>query len=238
MHYRYYHWAHHRYTGDKEMDPELQSTFIDFDISGSFLKYIAYLTGIPFWIDRTTALTRHSLVFIVDNMLKMKMSPQMHAALLPKSLEYYLQRQQRRYNVSLEALSFVTGYFLVWSLFDSGFLWTYWMLPSLIGQVFLRMYLLAEHRECDSNTNMFSNTRTTKTNWLSTKLAWYMPYHLEHHAFPYVPFYLLPEIHNLLVDHSGGNDGFFGKSGCTPDGQDGYLSIHKKLLHDVFSKER
>ena len=87
----------------------------------------------------------------------------MHAALLPKNLEYYLQRPQRRYNVSLEALLFVSGYLTVWLLFVRGFLWTCWILPSLIGQVFLRMYLLAEHRECDSNTNMFSNTRTAKT---------------------------------------------------------------------------
>ena len=238
MHYRYYHWAHHRFTGNRKKDPELQNTFIDFDISGSLPSYIAYLTGIPFWIDRITALSRHSMVFIVDNVLSIKMSPKMHGVLLPKDLEYYLQRPQRRYNVSLEALVFVTAYFWVWVIVDSGLLWTYWILPSLIGQVFLRIYLIAEHRECASNTNMFSNTRTTKTGWLETKLAWNMPYHLEHHAFPYVPFYLLPEIHNLLVEHSGGNEGFFRKSGCSPDGQNGYLSVHKKLLEDVFSKER
>merc|ERR1719189_1846130 len=101
------------------------------------------------------------MLFIADNVLSIKLSATMHGVLLPGDLEYYLQRPQRRYNISLEALVFVTAYFLIWMFVNHRFLWTYWLLPSLIGQVFLRIYLIAEHRECASNTNMFSNTRTT-----------------------------------------------------------------------------
>ena len=51
LHYRYYHWAHHRFTGNKLKDPELFNTFIDFDISNSFKNYLFYISGIPFFRD-------------------------------------------------------------------------------------------------------------------------------------------------------------------------------------------
>ena len=30
-----------------------------------------------------------------------------------------------------------------------------------------------------------------------------MPYHIEHHVFPQVPFYLLPELHREVAKHLG-----------------------------------
>ena len=44
---------------------------------------------------------------------------------------------------------------------------------------------------------MFENTRTTFTNRAIRFLAWNMPYHAEHHAYPAVPFYKLPDFHEL-----------------------------------------
>ena len=67
-HYKYYHWAHHKYTGSIEKDPELQNTFIDIDIKDSLLNYILYISGLLFWIDRITTLLRHSMVFILDEL--------------------------------------------------------------------------------------------------------------------------------------------------------------------------
>ena len=63
------------------------------------------------------------------------------------------------------------------------------------------------------------------------------PWHLEHHAFPYVPFYLLPDLHNVLVKNVNGEDQFYKKSGCKPDGSEGYLSVHRKILNDILNKE-
>ena len=141
-----------------------------------------------------------------------------------------------------------------------------WLAPSMLGQVFLRMYLIAEHCECHShktrtggsrhgtnkssiNTNMWNNTRSTKTTWWCRRLAWNMPYHLEHHAFPFVPFHQLPVLHALIVsnlkqqqrrtcstdqcDDDNGNDNdkvFYAQSGCNPSGKDGYISMHVHFL--------
>ena len=48
---------------------------------------------------------------------------------------------------------------------------------------------------------MLANTRTTFTTGLVRRLAWNMPYHAEHHAYPAVPFHALPRFHALVRDH-------------------------------------
>jgi fatty acid desaturase len=76
-----------------------------------------------------------------------------------------------------------------------------WLLPLLVGGPFLRAYLLAEHARCPHVANMLENTRTTFTNRLVRFLAWNMPYHAEHHAYPAAPFHQLPALHRLIRDH-------------------------------------
>ena len=76
-----------------------------------------------------------------------------------------------------------------------------WLLPLLIGQPFLRAYLLAEHGLCPPVANMLENSRTTFTNRIVRFLAWNMPYHAEHHSYPNVPFHRLPAFHRLTQAH-------------------------------------
>ena len=70
-----------------------------------------------------------------------------------------------------------------------------WIVPLLVGQVFLRPYLLAEHTGCAQTRDCLENTRTTLTLALVRLFAWNMPYHAEHHAYPAVPFHALPRLH-------------------------------------------
>jgi fatty acid desaturase len=73
-----------------------------------------------------------------------------------------------------------------------------WILPFLLGQVFLRPYLLAEHTACAFTRDCLDNTRTTLTLPLVRLFAWNMPYHAEHHAYPAVPFHALPRLHERV----------------------------------------
>ena len=73
-----------------------------------------------------------------------------------------------------------------------------WIVPVLIGATFLRLYLLAEHGRCPYVANMLENTRTTYTDRVMRWLAWNMPYHIEHHSAPNVPFHMLPELHTHM----------------------------------------
>ena len=74
------------------------------------------------------------------------------------------------------------------------------MLPLLLGQLILRPYLYAEHTGCDHTRSAFHNTRTTLTTRAVHWLTWNMPYHVEHHAYPAVPFHALPRLHAIVDD--------------------------------------
>src|SRR5438552_174207 len=73
-----------------------------------------------------------------------------------------------------------------------------WLLPWIVGQTFLRPYLLAEHTGCAFTRDSLENTRTTLTRFVVRLFAWNMPYHAEHHAYPAVPFHALPRLHDRI----------------------------------------
>jgi fatty acid desaturase len=96
----------------------------------------------------------------------------------------------------------------------------YWVLPAILGQPLLRLFLLSEHIDCAFVDDMFANTRTTYTNAAVLLLAWRMPYHAEHHCFPSVPFHALVKL-NALV----------GKR--TQVTAPGYFALHRRLLRQL-----
>ena len=84
-------------------------------------------------------------------------------------------------------------------------LWV-WIVPLIVGQLFLRPYLYAEHTGCERTRSAFQNTRTTYTGMVTRWFAWNMPYHVEHHAYPSIPFHALPKLNgsSMIRSFSGG----------------------------------
>eukprot|EP00957_Ditylum_brightwellii_P206288 15347703-Ditylum_brightwellii.AAC.1 len=83
------------------------------------------------------------------------------------------------------------------------------------------------------------------TNWLYDKLAWHMPYHMEHHAWPSVPFHKLRDAHELLVNSSGdaGGVAILDRGEIYPEfhsgvGKSGYISFNYRFLRRLFQKKR
>lgn len=175
--FRYFHLAHHKWTNLPGQDPEL-----DAPKPQSRAAWVWHVSGLPFW----GASLRLIPVLAVGGG---------QAAYLPPGAMAGIGREARAmlavYAVALASL---------W--FTPMLLWV-WIVPVLIGQPFLRLYLLAEHDDCPPVANMFMNTRTTLTNRLMRALAWNMPYHIEHHVWPAVPFHRLPAAHWLMRDHLG-----------------------------------
>jgi fatty acid desaturase len=184
--FRTFHYAHHRHTQNPELDPEL------LDMKPLLRRhYWLYLTGLPTWWQSLGSIWRHA-TGVVD--------------------ESYIEERHRK-TIIKEARIHLTGYalLLLFSvLWSSAALWWYWILPALVGQPMLRLYLLAEHSGCDFSDNMLENSRTTYTTpWLNF-LAWNMPYHAEHHYLASVPFHALPALHAYTgqhVKHKG--DGYY-----------------------------
>lgn len=118
----------------------------------------------------------------------------------------------------------------------------YWLLPHVLGAGHLRLYQFAEHRACTmgnhTDTNAWVCSRTTLSWWLYRKLAWQMPWHVEHHAFPNVPFHKLSALHEMVKARYAKEEKQV-PSGCNPDGKSGYTGLHvemfKRMLGNVFS---
>jgi len=194
--FRYFHFAHHRYTHDPEKDPELMSAKPE-----TILQYLKYLSGIPYWIAMARAVTVNAAGRNADSFVP----------------------EKGRAKVAFEARVFLCLYGLLLiaslALQSTVLLWS-WLVPVLIGQPFLRAYLLAEHALCPHVANMLENTRTTFTTRLVRLLAWNMPFHAEHHSYPAVPFHKLPRFHRIVATHLRRTE-------------NGYVRFHKKLI-DTF----
>jgi fatty acid desaturase len=184
--FRYFHLAHHRHTNDPENDPELATPKPE-----TWRSYMIHVTGAPYWFSQFTTLFRN--------------------AFFDPSAPYLPERATRK--VRLESRVLLGIYTLVFgSLFLSNIALTLWIIPLILGQPFLRLYLLAEHGRCPEVANMLENTRTVFTHRVIRFLAWNMPYHIEHHSFPTVPFHALPKLHqhmkNDLISTSKGYRAF------------------------------
>jgi fatty acid desaturase len=102
-----------------------------------------------------------------------------------------------------EARLCLAGYalLLAFSLaFSTAILLWVWVIPLLIGQLILPPYLYAEHTGCERTRSAFDNTRTTYTGDVTKWFAWNMPDHVEHHAYPSIPFHALPQLNQIVAD--------------------------------------
>ena len=158
--FTYFHLAHHRHTHDPQHDPELASPKPD-----NWWQYLSYLSGLPVWRSQIQGLISNATVGASD-------------AFIPSSKHQEIKQEAQR-TILLYAL--ITAVSL--KLNSNMLLWL-WIVPAMLGQPFLRAYLLAEHTLCPHTTNMLDNTRTTFTSAIVRFFAWNMPYHIEHHTYP------------------------------------------------------
>ncbi len=182
--FRYFHLAHHRHTNIPGKDPELLAGAKPETVGA----YLWHVTGLPFWISMFGVVLRNALGRTPG--------------------DYVPRRAYARIKTEARWLLVIYVGVLV-SLFLSSLLFWVWLLPCLLGQPFLRLYLLAEHGRCPFVADMLQNTRTTYTNRIVRFLAWNMPYHAEHHTLPQVPFHKLPVLHAYMQGrHKVTSDGY------------------------------
>jgi len=173
--FRFFHFAHHRHTQDPLNDPELASPK-----PATLGQWLAQVSGWNYWRAELAGLVTHAL---------------------GRTPEPFLATSRAAARVVAEARTALAVYVLIAGVALIARSWAplvFWVLPALAGQPFLRFYLLAEHTLCPLVPDMLANSRTTRSNAVVRFLAWNMPYHAEHHAFPSVPFHALPALHRDL----------------------------------------
>lgn len=174
--FRAFHFAHHRHTQDPARDPELARPK-----PRSLPDYLFVVSGLVYWRDRVTAILRHAAGRVSEDFV-------------PPSQKPAVVREARIFVALYAAVAVVSLAAASWLAV------LLWIGPALIGQPALRMYLLAEHTGCPLVPDMLENSRTIRSNVAVRWLAWNMPYHTAHHAYPAVPFHALPAAHDLMKD--------------------------------------
>ena len=177
VYFRAFHFTHHRHTQDPARDPEL--ALLQPDDLG---RYLLRVTGLPYWRERIATLLRHALTGrIAQSFVTARLQPA-------------VVREARLLLLSYAGIAAASIAFQSWAAL------LYWVVPAVLGQPALRLYLLAEHTGCPFVPDMLENSRTTRSNRLVRRLTWNMPYHAEHHAYPALPFHALPAAHGLLAN--------------------------------------
>ena len=199
--YTVFHLAHHRFTQDPARDPELAPpppTALD--------GYLLRVLAVNYW--------RARFKVIADcwrgDLSAYPFIPAAGAARVIASVRA----------MCVLVAGCAVGSALLWGP------WTpvlFWVAPQLIGQVFLRLYLLTEHTGCEETANGLVNTRTTLTNAAMRLLMWNMSYHAEHHLYPSIPFHRLPAAHTAVR----------GRLGVL---QDGYARWHAGYLRGILRR--
>lgn len=97
----------------------------------------------------------------------------------------------------------ITNAVLFGILAASGHAWLYgvWVLAYITPfPLFVRIRSIAEHGMLERVPDMFLNTRTTRAGWIARLFVapFQVNYHLEHHAMASVPYYRLPQMHQLM----------------------------------------
>ena len=200
-HFRAFHLAHHRHTQDPEKDPELAEPK-----PRSLGAYLLHLSGLAYWGGQITALLRHAG---------------------GRVQETYVRREDRA-KVVQEARLFLAIYagiagHSLWS--GSTLALMLWVVPVLLGQPALRAFLLAEHHGCPESGDMMLNSRTTESNAVLRRLAWNMPFHGAHHAYPALPFFALPAAQEIL-------------SARPLTRASGYLAFHREVIAGYLAGRR
>ena len=193
--FRYFHLEHHRHTHVLGKDPELASPKPE-----TKHAYWVYISGLPLWWSMLKNLWTNAAGKCTD--------------------VYVPNEAQSRVQQEAIQMLIIHALLIIGSLaFGLDQLLYIWLLPVLLGQPFLRVYLLAEHTGCPHTNNMFSNTRTTYTNHAMRWLAWSMPYHAEHHSYAAVPFHRLADFHERVQDYLESTE-------------QGYFSFHRNYKNN------
>lgn len=183
--FRAFHFAHHRHTQDPARDPEIATPR-----PATHAQWLLYASGIPYWRWQIVGLVKRALGQVAE--------------------DFYGNDTQRQKVVreSRVVLGIYGVILLASMVLGTDIALRYWVIPALLGQPLLRLYLLAEHWGCPISPattpiDMLARSRTTYTNAVVNFLAWNMPYHAEHHANPAIPFHALPQANAVLKDEIG-----------------------------------
>ena len=150
----------------------------------TFASYLLRLSGIEYWQANISTLFLYAFGVV---------------------REPYVDGPSRG-TVILEARLHLLGYAAIAAASLYAHSWAaavYWLAPMLLLKPVHQLQNTIEHVGLPHVPDMMRNTRSTRTNAVMRWLAWQMPYHSAHHAFPSVPFHRLKDLHHDIFTARG-----------------------------------
>ena len=183
--YRHYHLEHHKYA-QSDNDPDIGLS-AKFPVSEDSLrrKFFRDITGQTFLRIRLAQMSPDKMDGIDGSDAFQKTSP------WPTII----------FNLMMFA-----------ALANWGYWWAYfvlWALPLMTWFfAVLRLRNIAEHAMTTNDDNPLTHARTTQANWIERIFfaPYYVNYHVEHHAYMYVPCYNLPALHRAMLAKGHGEE--------------------------------
>lgn len=184
--YRDFHFAHHRHTQDPQRDPELLANpALLLDWPDNVRDWL-YVVGGPRLLSAKLKLMRN--LWLGPDSAYRYMSTWAPRDRFPRMV-----RETR-------ILSFVWGGLLVGAA--TGVPGCFGLaLALLLSHLFQSLWLSTEHTGRPSTGTLLERTRSVLTIPPIRWFLWNMNFHAEHHAWPGVPWYRLPELRELVSEH-------------------------------------
>lgn len=167
------HFAHHRFTQDWDNDGELGRPRY------TLSSYLLWVFGPTYWYTRVRRILRFSSGIVSEHYIPDDRKPQ-----VIREARWHLAGY-----VAIAAISLATGSWLAVQL---------WLLPMVLLKPVHQLQNTIEHLGLPHVDAITQNTRSTRTNAVMRWLCWNMQYHTAHHAFPGVPCYTLPKLHQEI----------------------------------------
>ena len=177
--FRYQHTAHHRYTQDIELDPQM------IPIGEHRWGFLYYASAVPYFQGILSGLLRQPFGRL-SPAERRDVPPAQHGA---------VQREAQVFWCVYLLLAAVSVHFESWLAVQL------WLVPRIVGEPLMRVIRMSEHVGCARVPSMLENTRTVFTAAPLRLLAWNMAYHTAHHALPQAPFFQLGALDAVLRAH-------------------------------------
>ena len=109
--------------------------------------------------------------------------------------------QNELWKLKWSARFYLAAYGVLVAIIAMGHLWPLWLfiLPRILGAPVMQLFTILQHAELSENApSILASTRSFRTSWLASFLYMNMNNHVEHHLYPQVPFYALPDLRDAL----------------------------------------
>ncbi|ENU22965.1 hypothetical protein F993_02422 [Acinetobacter proteolyticus] len=191
--YRAHHMRHHAKTSTPE-DPDM-SLVAGFpttkkSIARKFIRDLTGITGLKFTIGR-----------ILMDAEVMKWTVANDVTWLPREDRKWYDYPAKFFKNSSKAIAVNVAMFGVLSAAGHPKLYLLWPLAYMTAfPLFIRIRSMAEHAGMQTSNSALTNTRTTKAGWIARTFVApiRVNYHMEHHLMAAVPYFRLPQMHQML----------------------------------------